>query len=103
MRLTVDDEYSIDVEPTTTFAAVLSALAEVHPLVPRVVEGRTSVVIAISRDRWAQLESALNRTLAEWLGLDASADTVHVQLAVSELCSHGSPGVPGVGYACGWC
>jgi hypothetical protein len=103
MQLVVDREYTINVEPTTTFAAALSALAEVHPTVPSVLGERTSVVIARSRDSWAQLESAPTRTMREWLGADASADTLHVQLAVSERCSHGSPGVPGLGYACGWC
>jgi hypothetical protein len=103
VKLLVDQQHALHVQPTTTFAEVLRALADVHPAVPEVLGERTSVVIACTRDQWAQLECAPTRTLEEWLGAAARADTLHVQLAVSERCSHGSPGVPGRGYACGWC
>lgn len=103
-RFLVDGEVLIELPSEATLAelgAAYLALSGAAPLAPR-----ESLVLALSPERWFQVECPSEVALRRWLANGPSAppgDALPLTSARAERCMHSSPAVPGRGYACGWC
>ena len=108
VRFLVDGVHLLELGESEHLDALGAAFASAAgvPLPPP--EGE-SLVLVLDRSRWIQVECKNDYPISRWLSdwtpetpLEAGAP-IPVASHQGPRCMHGSPAVPSLGYACGWC
>jgi len=108
VRFLVDGVHLLELDRSEHLDALGAAFAAAAGVTLPPPEGE-SLVFALDRSRWVQLEARNEFPISRWLegwvpeaplepGSPIPASTYQ-----GPRCSHSSPAVPGLGYACGWC
>jgi len=108
VRFLVDGVHLLELDAADHVDALGAAFAKAAGIALPPPEGE-SLVLALDRKRWVQLESRndfpISRWLEEWVPETPLAPGSPIPAATYQgpRCMHGSPAVPSLGYACGWC
>lgn len=108
VRFLVDGVHLLELEVSQHVDALGAAFASAAGVSLPPPAGE-SLVLALDQSRWIQVESSQDYPISRWLSgwtpetpLQPGAP-IPVASYQGPRCMHGSPAVPSLGYACGWC